>query len=119
MHILIADDSMLARMVLKDSIPVDGIEVHEAVNGRDALEKFSEIAPDILFLDLTMPEMSGEEVLMRLGGMAHKARIFVISADVQQRTMERILSLGAAGILKKPPSKSDILSIVEQARKEL
>ncbi len=54
--ILIVDDSPIARKMLKSCIPKDqGYEFHEAGDGREALEKFREIKPDVTFMDLTMP----------------------------------------------------------------
>jgi len=117
-RVLICDDSILARMVLREALPDDGIEIHEAVNGKDAIEKFRDIDPHILFLDLTMPEVGGVEVLRRLRSIKHKTRIVVISADVQKKTMESVMLLGATEMLKKPPSKEDILRIIAEAKQE-
>ena len=62
--ILIVDDSPISRKMLKSCLPKDdGSEIHEAGDGRAGLEKFKEIAPDITFLDLTMPVMDGAQAL--------------------------------------------------------
>ncbi|MCK4784879.1 MAG: response regulator [Desulfobacteraceae bacterium] len=111
--VLIVDDSMLARLVIKQTLPGnEGHEIHEASNGREAINKFKDLRPDVMFLDLTMPDMDGEAVLRRLGTIKHNTRIFVVSADVQKKTAEKVLSLGAEEILKKPPAKESILSIM-------
>ena len=112
--ILIVDDSMLARMVVKKIIADCGEhEVYEANDGRKGLELFQTLKPDILFLDLTMSVMDGMAVLEHLNAIDHEARIFVISADIQEKTRQKVLALGANDILKKPLQKDDIMKILQ------
>ena len=118
-RILIVDDSMFARMVLKDSIPSENTEIHEAANGKEALEKFREISPHVVFLDLNMPDMGGIDVLKRLRPVKHGASIYVISADLQKVTREKVMSLGATEMMKKPPQKGDIVRIIQELREEV
>ena len=120
MKILVVDDSMLARMVIKETVSsVEGVDIFEATNGKEALKVFKDISPDVMFLDLTMPEMGGEDVLRRLRALNHSTRIFVISADMQKHTAETVMSLGAHKMLKKPPPKEEVVRLIEETRKEL
>ena len=105
-RILIVDDSIVARMSVKNCIPKDaGHELFEAGDGEKAIELFRSIRPDVTFLDLTMPEKSGMEVLEELNKDFPGAIIIVLSADIQDETQERAYQLGAFSIVKKPPVK--------------
>jgi len=102
--ILIVDDSVVARMSLKRCIPKEqGHEIIEAVDGCSALELFMSASPDVTFLDLTMPDKSGVEVLIELRKDFPEAVVIILSADIQKQTRERVECLGAFSIMKKPP----------------
>jgi two-component system, chemotaxis family, chemotaxis protein CheY len=114
--ILIIDDSVVARMSLKRCLPKDqGHEFTEAVDGKTALETFRSVKPNVTFLDLTMPDKSGVEVLFELRREFPKAVIIIISADVQKQTKERVEQLGAFAILKKPPAPEMVQHILARA----
>jgi two-component system chemotaxis response regulator CheY len=107
--ILIVDDSMLGRMVVKSGLPADlPLEVAEAADGAQGLELFLKDRPDMVFLDLTMPVMSGPEALEKMRAADPHAVVVVVSADAQQRTIDRVMELGAFMMLKKPPKKEEI-----------
>lgn len=102
--ILIVDDSIVARMSVKACIPKDqGHEVAEAGDGFTAIKQFLAIRPDVTFLDITMPEKNGLEVLEELRGTFPDAVVIILSADIQKQTQERARQLGAFAIVKKPP----------------
>lgn len=104
--ILIVDDSIVARMSVKGCIPKDqGHELAEAADGVKAIEMFRSVKPDVTFLDITMPDKSGLEVLEELKGDYPEAVIIILSADIQKQTQERAYQLGAFSIVKKPPVK--------------
>ena len=107
--VLIIDDSMVARMGIKKCIPKEGYVIYEAKDGQKGLSMFKEINPDITFLDLTMPIMDGPEALGHMKAHDSNATIVIMSADTQQRTREKVLSLGASAKLKKPPVQDEIL----------
>ncbi len=107
--VLIIDDSMVARMGTKKCIPKEGYEFFEAINGKEGLEKFIEIKPDITFLDLTMPIMDGPEALEKMKAHDPDARIVIMSADTQQSTIDKVLALGAIAKLKKPPLEKEVI----------
>ena len=89
-------------------------EFHEAVDGRSGLEKFKEIKPDITFMDITMPVMGGLECLEEIMRFDAKARIVMCTADIQIKSLQRALHLGALNILKKPPSGESVRQIMAE-----
>jgi two-component system chemotaxis response regulator CheY len=104
--ILIVDDSIVARMSVKGCIPKDqGHQLAEAGDGASALELFRSMQPDVTFLDITMPDKSGLEVLEELRNDFPTAVIIILSADIQKQTQEKAQHLGAFSIVKKPPVK--------------
>jgi CheY-like chemotaxis protein len=96
MKVLVIDDSLLARRsvinVYKEAEP--GTEFIEAENGAVGVERYKEHAPDLVFLDLTMPVMDGYEALEQLMQINPDARVVIISADIQPKAKERVLATG-------------------------
>lgn len=116
--ILIIDDSIVARMGLKRAIPKDvSYEFTEAVDGADGVEKFKKVAPDVVFLDLTMPVMTGFQALDEIMKIDKKAVVIVVTADIQKKTIDRVLEAGALLVISKPPSQEEIRSALEKAVK--
>jgi two-component system, chemotaxis family, chemotaxis protein CheY len=114
--ILVVDDSMVARMCLQSCIPPDeGHEVAEAADGLSGLETFRTMQPDVTFLDLTMPVMSGTEMLAEIRKDFPKAIIIICTADIQKQSLEKVTQLGAFGVLKKPPGKEAMLAELRRA----
>jgi len=106
--VLIVDDSRSARFFLRSCIPADHVEILEAENGRDGVDRYFEVRPDLVFMDLTMPVMDGFDAVAAIRDRDPHATIVVLTADVQRRTMERIEAAGVAYVLKKPPRKESV-----------
>lgn len=101
--LLIVDDSSFSRRMIKRALPVTwSVELTEAGDGVEALEKCKKAEFNYIFLDITMPEMDGIEVLQHLKAMDYKARVYVISADIQDAIREEALKLGAITFIPKP-----------------
>jgi two-component system chemotaxis response regulator CheY len=114
--ILIVDDSIVARMSVKGCIPKDqGHELFEAGDGNKAIEMFTSVRPDVTFLDLTMPDKNGLEVLEDLKKDFPDAVIIILSADIQKQTQEKASQLGAFSIVKKPPVKDVVQAELAKA----
>lgn len=108
-RILVVDDSIVARMGVKSCIPKDqGHELFEATDGASAVETFRSVQPDVTFLDLTMPDKNGIEVLRELREQTPEAVVIILSADIQKKTQESAHALGAFSVVKKPPVKQVI-----------
>lgn len=114
--ILIVDDSIVARMSVKSCIPKDqDHQLAEAADGVTAMEMFRSMQPDVTFLDITMPDKNGLEVLEELRSEYPEAVIIILSADIQKQTQERAQQLGAFSIVKKPPVKEVVQAELAKA----
>lgn len=101
--VTIADDSMLSRKTVRKAMPPGwDIELTEACNGREALAAVNAGKADVLFLDLTMPELDGFGVLRELQHHHAKTVVIVISADIQPEAQKLVAALGAYRFLQKP-----------------
>lgn len=101
--LLICDDSAMSRKMVKKAIPPEwDVEVTMAGNGVEAVAAIKEGKGEVVFLDLTMPELDGYGVLEQVKAQQLKAMIIVISADIQPEAQERVLKLGAMAFIKKP-----------------
>ena len=102
--ILIADDEMLNRMLLRVSLQEQGFTVYEVENGREALDFLQDRLVDILLLDLLMPEMDGFEVLAQLKAdeRLQHIPILIISASERMEDVVRCIEMGATDYLPKP-----------------
>ncbi len=118
--LLIVDDSPIARKILKKTLPKEeDFEISEAINGLEGLNKFKEISPDITFMDLTMPVMDGQEALEEIIKIDKNALVIVSTADVQPKSIERVMSLGAFDVVKKPPKHERIKEVVFKAYEKI
>jgi len=107
--ILIVDDSPIARKMLKSCLPKDqGYEYHEAGDGKQGFEKYQELNPDVTFMDLTMPVMTGYEAIEKIIEFDKEALIIVVTADVQMKAIKTVLDSGAFMVLRKPLKKEEI-----------
>ncbi len=112
--ILVVDDAAFMRMMIRDILAREGYAIQEAVNGRDALEKYRESRPDLVTLDITMPEMDGIEALRAIKEIDPTARVLMVSAMGQQKLMFDALECGAADFLVKPFQPTKVLETVKK-----
>jgi len=118
--ILIVDDSPIARKMLKSCLPKDqGFEFHEACDGREGVEKYKSLRPDLTFMDLTMPVMTGYEAIVEIIKHDRNALIVVATADVQLKAIQTVLDSGAYMVLRKPLKKEDLLDALSKAQDTL
>jgi two-component system chemotaxis response regulator CheY len=113
--VLIVDDSALTRRSLRQILETAGCQVVEAESGLDALERYFLDKPDVVLLDLVMRGMYGLDVLQKLRELDPRARIIVVSADIQTSSQDLAGEAGAAGFINKPFDKTDILSALDAA----
>ena len=111
--ILIVDDSRTSRKILHGILEEAGYEiVGEAVDGQDAVEKFKQLSPDIVTLDITMPVMDGLQALKIIKEENPAAKVIMVTAAGQQSKMIEAIKLGAAEFLTKPFENDVILKLV-------
>lgn len=107
--ITIADDSKMSRKAVFRALPEGwNVDVTEACNGKEALAAVTEGKADVLFLDLTMPELDGFGVLKELHEQHSKTIVIVISADIQPEAKRLVDSLGAFRFLQKPLQANEL-----------
>lgn len=113
--LLICDDSNMARKQVTRSLP-DGweVDVTYAANGLEGIEAIRAGKGEMVFLDLTMPEMDGYEVLEAIKSERHKSIVIVISGDIQPEARDRVLALGALEFIKKPINKDKLAEVLHQ-----
>lgn len=101
--VLICDDSNLARRMVLRSLPSDwNAEIIMAENGLEAMKVLTTRHISLMFLDLTMPEMDGIEVLQEVKKQKIETFVIVVSGDIQPKMQERVQQLGALSFIKKP-----------------
>lgn len=113
--ILIVDDAAFMRMMLKDILTKNGYEVvGEAENGAKAVEKYKEVTPDLVTMDITMPEMDGISALKNIRSMDSNAKVVMCSAMGQQAMVIEAIQAGARDFIVKPFQPDRVLEAVKK-----
>lgn len=113
-RILISDDSESIRLVMRDILAIGEYEVvGEAVDGEDAVEKFSELKPDVMLLDLAMPKKDGLTVVREIINKFSDARIILITASDNQKVIQDCLAAGATAYVSKPFDFDNVLKVIK------
>lgn len=111
--ILLVDDAAFMRKMIKDTLVKNGYtEVFEAVDGADAVEKFGEIAPDLVVMDITMPNMDGLEALKAIRAADPNANVVMCSAMGQESMVMDAVRSGAKDFIVKPFKPDRVLKTV-------
>lgn len=114
-RILIVDDAAFMRMMIKNIVTKNGYEVvGEAENGQAALELYKEHKPDLVTMDITMPEMSGIEGVKAIRDFDPAANIIMCSAMGQQAMVMDAIQAGAKDFIVKPFQQDRILQAIER-----
>jgi two-component system chemotaxis response regulator CheY len=109
-RVLITDDAAFMRMSLKMMLEKNGFEVvGDAENGAIAIEKYKQLKPDIVTLDITMPVMDGLEALKGIKAFDKNAKVIMISAMGQEAIVREAVMSGAIGFLIKPFNEETIV----------
>lgn len=111
--ILIVDDSELIRLQIRKIFKDQFSGVHLAINGSDAIYKAKAVKPNIVTMDLTMPEMDGIECIPELVKIDPKVKILVISALSDNTTCLEALKRGAHGFLDKPFTEQELSDAIQ------
>ncbi len=115
-RILIVDDAAFMRMMIKDILTKNGYSVvGEADNGLNAIEKYEELQPDLVTMDITMPEMDGITAVKEIKKNNPNARIVMCSAMGQQAMVIDAIQAGARDFVVKPFQPDRVLEAVSKA----
>jgi DNA-binding NarL/FixJ family response regulator len=115
-NVLIIDDEVHVRVFLTVIMKQLGIKtIWDAPDGPTGLEHASQHKPDLVLLDLNLPEISGLDVLQKLKAQFPKLPVIVVSAQSTVRTIDRVKELGADGYVVKYAPKSEVLQMLSEA----
>lgn len=110
-RVLVVDDAAFMRVSIKSMLSKNGYEVvGEAENGRVAIQKYQELLPDIITMDITMPEMDGLASIKKILAINASANIIMISAMGQESMVREAVLSGAKGFIVKPFKEEAILA---------
>lgn len=113
--ILVCDDSMMARKQLIRALPAEwSVTIIQACQGEEAMEVIRQGLVEIVVLDLTMPVMDGYEVLSALRNEGLSPKVIVVSGDVQEEAVRRVMELGALAFIKKPAAPEALRLTLER-----
>ncbi len=113
--VLVVDDAVFMRQSLKLILERNGYDVvGEAENGRVAIQKYQELKPDLITMDITMPEMSGIQAVSEIRKINPKIKIVMISALGQESHIREAVLMGAAGFLVKPFKEENIIKALSK-----
>ena len=114
-NILICDDAAFMRMMIKDILTKNGYEIAgEAENGVKAVEKYNETKPDLVLMDITMPEMDGIQALKKIKEADPNACVIMCSAMGQQAMVIEAIQSGAKDFIVKPFQAERVLEAVKK-----
>ncbi|MEH2942676.1 response regulator [Lachnospiraceae bacterium KK002] len=114
-NILICDDAAFMRMMIKDILTKNGYNIAgEAENGLKAVEKYNETKPDLVLMDITMPEMDGIQALKQIKAADPSACIIMCSAMGQQAMVIEAIQSGAKDFIVKPFQAERVLEAVKK-----
>ena len=116
--VLVVDDSALARRRARSILEAAGFDVVEAEDGISAIERYFVARPDIVLLDLVMKGMYGLDVLSKLRELDPKAKVIVVSADVQTSSHDLVTDAGAVAFVVKPFEADEIVATVTSTLRE-
>ncbi len=114
-NILVCDDAAFMRMMVKDILTKGGYNVvGEAENGAVAVQKYAELKPDLVTMDITMPEMDGIQALKKIREMDAGATVIMCSAMGQQAMVIEAIQSGAKDFIVKPFQADRVLEAVKK-----
>ena len=114
-NILICDDAAFMRMMIKDILTKNGYNIAgEAENGAKAVEKYAELKPDVVLMDITMPEMDGIEALKKIKASDPGASVIMCSAMGQQAMVIESIQSGAKDFIVKPFQADRVIEAVQK-----
>ncbi|GGK13688.1 chemotaxis protein CheY [Caldalkalibacillus thermarum] len=113
--VLVVDDAAFMRMMIKDILTKNGYEVvGEAADGQQAVEQYKELKPDLVTMDITMPEMDGITALKKIREIDPEAKVIMCSAMGQQAMVIDAIQAGAKDFIVKPFQADRVLEAIKK-----
>ena len=112
--ILSIEDSDFERKVIKNMMEERGSELIQASNGEEGLQKFEEESPDLVLLDLRLPDMEGLEVLEEIQERSPGAKVIIVSIVREDETIEEAKEIGAEEYLEKPIDEDELYEAIKR-----
>jgi two-component system, chemotaxis family, chemotaxis protein CheY len=114
-RILIVDDAAFMRMMIRDILTKNGFEVvGEAQDGAQAIEKYKELSPDLITMDITMPEMDGITALKEIRKLDTNVKVIMCSAMGQQAMVIDAIQAGAKDFIVKPFQADRVIEAIKK-----
>ena len=119
LKVLICDDSILIRKKLKKLLEICQIKIiEEAIDGQAAIDKLKTFEPDVIFLDIVMPNKDGIQTLIEIKQITPNVKVVMASSVGTQTNLKKALENGAYDFLQKPITLESLTSIIEKIVKE-
>ena len=113
--VLVVDDASFMRMTIKQMLEKNGHEtIGEAGNGVEAVKKYVELKPEVVLLDITMPEMNGVDALKKIKEIDPAAKVVICSAMGQQSMVAQAIQSGAKDFIVKPFEVDRLIAAVDR-----
>ena len=114
-RVLIVDDAAFMRISIKNMLTKNGYEiVGEAENGAIGVEMYKDLHPDIVTMDITMPELSGLDALKEITKLDPQAKVVMVSAMGQEAMVREAIVSGAKGFIVKPFKEEGIIAAIKK-----
>jgi len=114
-NILLVDDAAFMRLTIRKIMEPEGHTIiGEATTGIEAVEKFAELRPDVVIMDITMPDMNGIEALKRIKILDSEAKVVICSAMGQKNMIAKAVELGVEEFIVKPFDNKDLVAAVKK-----
>ena len=118
LKVLVVDDSITVRELMKQQLRENGVQnLNDAKSGTEAVEKYKSFLPDLVFLDINMPEMNGVQVLAKIMEFNPNAYVIMLSSLGTKEKISETLELGAKNFLMKPIENENLEKIITDLTK--
>jgi len=108
--ILVVDDAAFMRVTLRNVLATAGFDVEEATNGAEAVTRYSEVSPDLVTMDITMPEKDGIQATKEILKLDPNARVVMVTALGQEKMVKDAILAGAKDFIVKPFQPDRVLN---------
>ncbi len=113
-RVLIVDDASVVRLMLKKALKANFEVIGEATNGVDALDKYMALRPDVVTMDITMPEVDGIQATKNIIAFDADAKIIMMSGIDQKEMLIQAIKAGASSYIVKPFEKDRLVSTLNE-----